>query len=131
MGPPNAGKSSLLNVLAARDAAIVSPIPGTTRDTVEVSIELEGFKVHGNIVNKCSGHVHPAGHGNCQVHHLASKHSCWDFLLFPTLDCTKIQRDHAVPLLRLFLSRDSEYLLFISTRAVIRGKLNSMACCPS
>ncbi|KAK9916100.1 hypothetical protein WJX75_008574 [Coccomyxa subellipsoidea] len=45
VGPPNAGKSSLLNVLAAREAAIVSPIPGTTRDAVEVSIELEGFKV--------------------------------------------------------------------------------------
>ncbi len=45
MGPPNAGKSSLLNMLAARDAAIVSPTPGTTRDAVEVAVELEGFKV--------------------------------------------------------------------------------------
>ena len=36
-GPPNAGKSSLLNVLAARPAAIVSPIAGTTRDVVQVS----------------------------------------------------------------------------------------------
>ncbi|CAL8469865.1 g9407 [Coccomyxa elongata] len=45
VGPPNAGKSSLLNVLAARDAAIVSPTPGTTRDAVEVAIELEGYKV--------------------------------------------------------------------------------------
>lgn len=84
MGPPNAGKSSLLNVLAARDAAIVSPIPGTTRDAVEVSIELEGFKVHMatvDIVRKCIGHVHHAGHGNCQVHHLASKHSCYYFFL--------------------------------------------------
>ncbi|BDA43876.1 probable tRNA modification GTPase GTPBP3, mitochondrial [Coccomyxa sp. Obi] len=45
VGPPNAGKSSLLNVLAARDAAIVSPTPGTTRDAVEVAVELEGYKV--------------------------------------------------------------------------------------
>jgi tRNA modification GTPase len=35
-GPPNAGKSSLLNLLARRKAAIVSSIPGTTRDVIEV-----------------------------------------------------------------------------------------------
>jgi ribosome-binding ATPase YchF (GTP1/OBG family) len=45
VGRPNAGKSSLLNVLAARDAAIVSSTPGTTRDTVEVSVDLAGQKV--------------------------------------------------------------------------------------
>ncbi len=37
VGPPNAGKSSLLNFLAARPAAIVSSIPGTTRDIVQVN----------------------------------------------------------------------------------------------
>lgn len=45
LGPPNAGKSSLLNRLARRDAAIVSPIPGTTRDIVEVRLRLGGFQV--------------------------------------------------------------------------------------
>ncbi|OUI79906.1 tRNA uridine-5-carboxymethylaminomethyl(34) synthesis GTPase MnmE [Acetobacter orientalis] len=44
-GPPNAGKSSLLNWLADRDAAIVSPIAGTTRDAIEVSGSLAGVKV--------------------------------------------------------------------------------------
>jgi tRNA modification GTPase len=45
IGAPNAGKSSLLNALAQREAAIVSDIPGTTRDIVEVRLVLAGFPV--------------------------------------------------------------------------------------
>jgi len=45
LGPPNVGKSSLMNRLARREAAIVSPIPGTTRDVVEVRLILAGFPV--------------------------------------------------------------------------------------
>jgi tRNA modification GTPase len=45
IGPPNAGKSSLLNALAQREAAIVSDLPGTTRDVVEVRLVLAGFAV--------------------------------------------------------------------------------------
>ena len=44
-GPPNAGKSTLLNRLARREAAIVSPIPGTTRDVIEVHLNLDGYPV--------------------------------------------------------------------------------------
>jgi tRNA modification GTPase len=44
-GPPNAGKSSLLNCLARRDAAIVSPFAGTTRDIIEVHLDLQGYPV--------------------------------------------------------------------------------------
>jgi tRNA modification GTPase len=44
-GPPNAGKSSLLNRLAQREAAIVSPTPGTTRDVIEVHLDLGGYPV--------------------------------------------------------------------------------------
>lgn len=44
-GPPNAGKSSLLNYLAKRDIAIVTEVPGTTRDVLEVAIDLDGTKV--------------------------------------------------------------------------------------
>jgi tRNA modification GTPase len=45
IGPPNAGKSSLVNALARRDVAIVSAIPGTTRDVIETRLDLGGFAV--------------------------------------------------------------------------------------
>jgi tRNA modification GTPase len=44
-GPPNAGKSSLFNLLVGRERAIVSPHPGTTRDTVEAQVEIAGVAV--------------------------------------------------------------------------------------
>ncbi|KQU92110.1 tRNA modification GTPase TrmE [Mesorhizobium sp. Root102] len=45
LGAPNAGKSSLFNALARRDAAIVTDEPGTTRDLLEVTLDLQGLRV--------------------------------------------------------------------------------------
>jgi tRNA modification GTPase len=45
VGPPNAGKSSLLNALTQRDVAIVSETAGTTRDIVETTLDIEGYPV--------------------------------------------------------------------------------------
>jgi tRNA modification GTPase len=45
-GQPNVGKSSLLNVLAGAELAIVTPIPGTTRDKVSETIQIEGVPLH-------------------------------------------------------------------------------------
>lgn len=44
-GPPNAGKSSLFNLLMRRERALVSPHPGTTRDTIEADVDLSGIPV--------------------------------------------------------------------------------------
>jgi tRNA modification GTPase len=45
LGPPNAGKSTLINILSQREAAITSPVAGTTRDVIEVAIDLAGYPV--------------------------------------------------------------------------------------
>ncbi len=45
VGPPNAGKSSLLNLLASRDVAIVSEAAGTTRDVIETHLNINGYPV--------------------------------------------------------------------------------------
>jgi tRNA modification GTPase len=57
-GPPNAGKSSLLNALARREVAIVSDEAGTTRDVIEVKLDLEGLPI---VVSDTAGIREAAG----------------------------------------------------------------------
>lgn len=52
IGSPNVGKSSLMNILSKRDASIVSEIKGTTRDIVQVGMNIDGYHV---IVNDTAG----------------------------------------------------------------------------
>jgi len=60
-GPPNAGKSSLLNRLLGYERAIVTPIPGTTRDTLEESVSIGGvrFRVTDTAGLRDAGHADP------------------------------------------------------------------------
>ncbi|AEG94936.1 candidate tRNA modification GTPase [Ramlibacter tataouinensis TTB310] len=58
-GQPNAGKSSLLNALAGAELAIVTPIPGTTRDVVSQTLQIEGVPVH--VVDTAG--IRPQGEG--------------------------------------------------------------------
>src|SRR5205814_3302880 len=44
-GPPNVGKSTLINLLSRREVAIVSPYAGTTRDVIEIHLDLDGYPV--------------------------------------------------------------------------------------
>lgn len=64
VGPPNAGKSSLLNALLQEERAIVSETPGTTRDTIEESIEIGGVAVRLTDtagIRAHAGHIERAG----------------------------------------------------------------------
>ena len=45
LGPPNAGKSTLINMLSRRDVAIVSDVPGTTRDVISTNLSIKGVNV--------------------------------------------------------------------------------------
>jgi tRNA modification GTPase len=63
-GPANAGKSSLINILAGREAAITSPVAGTTRDLIEVPVSIAGMPcllIDSAGLRESGGHVEQIG----------------------------------------------------------------------
>ncbi|MFO1152557.1 MAG: tRNA uridine-5-carboxymethylaminomethyl(34) synthesis GTPase MnmE [Rhodospirillales bacterium] len=64
IGPPNAGKSTLVNALARREVAIVSPHPGTTRDVIEVPLDMAGYAV---VLSDTAGLRETAGEAEVQA----------------------------------------------------------------
>ncbi|NTU77668.1 MAG: tRNA uridine-5-carboxymethylaminomethyl(34) synthesis GTPase MnmE, partial [Alphaproteobacteria bacterium] len=93
LGPPNAGKSSLLNALARREAAIVAPTPGTTRDIIEVHLDLGGYPVTlADTAGLREGGDAIENEGVCRAKARAEKADLkllvFDGALWPTLDET-------------------------------------------
>lgn len=102
VGAPNAGKSSLLNALAKRDVAIVSDEPGTTRDLVEVSLDLGGVKVR---LTDTAGIRDGAGKveaiGISRAKERASVADLVLYLLDPTADAVSVPDVEEAKLVRL------------------------------
>jgi tRNA modification GTPase len=74
IGPPNAGKSSLFNRLLERERAIVTPLPGTTRDTVEESLALGGIPLRLIDTAGLRGGVDEAGIDVAEMQGIARSH---------------------------------------------------------
>lgn len=113
-GPPNAGKSSLLNALARRDAAIVSEDAGTTRDALEVRLDLEGLPV---IVTDTAGIREAAGTVEKEGIRRALTHAREADLVLWLNDSTAPRTEPPSEL----LARGDKFLMRIGTKIDIPG----------
>lgn len=118
IGPPNAGKSSLLNILAQDDKAIVSSIAGTTRDAMEVPLDVGGYKI---IVGDTAGIresqdiIEQEGIKRAKKKSLESD---INILILPAddLNTEKEFLSHAIELIR---NTDKEYIVIINKSDLI------------
>ena len=91
IGPPNAGKSSLLNLVTRREAAIVSPRSGTTRDVIEVNLEIGGYQItlaDTAGLRECQDEIESEGvrRATEQAKHADYRIAVFDGALWPALD---------------------------------------------
>ena len=96
-GKPNAGKSSLLNALSGSETAIVTNIPGTTRDTLKTHIQIDGMPVH--IIDtaglrQSEDIVELEGIKRAKKEIAQADHILWVYDCNETLDVTDIQKQH-------------------------------------
>jgi len=102
LGPPNAGKSSLLNALARREAAITSATAGTTRDVIEVHLDLGGYPA---ILADTAGLRDPGDAIEAEGVRRARARAAEADLKLMVLDATR--PDEAGPVLRALVDRDT------------------------
>jgi tRNA modification GTPase len=116
VGPPNSGKSSLLNYLSKRDAAIVSEIAGTTRDVIETHLNLDGYPV---IVSDTAGIRSSKNEIEKKGIKIALKRAEDADL---KLVIVSSKNDHFASVLKKLLTKNA--ILVINKSDLITGKLN-------
>lgn len=123
-GIPNAGKSTLLNTLLGDDKAIVSDIPGTTRDTIEDTVEIEGilFRIIDTAgLRESDDRIERIGVE--RAHKKISEASILLYLLDPTQDIAR-----QMVMLRGLETGPETKMILISTKADISNSISDERC---
>jgi tRNA modification GTPase len=116
VGPTNAGKSSLLNYLSKRDAAIVSEIAGTTRDVIETHLNLDGYPV---VLSDTAGIRNSRNEIEKKGINIALKRAGDADL---RLVIVSVKNDDFTGVLRKLLTKNA--ILVVNKSDLIKGKLN-------
>ncbi len=117
IGPPNSGKSSLLNYLSKRDVAIVSEIAGTTRDVIETHLNLDGYPV---IVSDTAGIRNSKNEIEKKGMKIALKRADDADLKLIIISAKNV---HFTGVLKKLLTKNA--ILVVNKSDLIKGRLNS------
>jgi len=117
IGPPNSGKSSLLNYLSKRDAAIVSEIAGTTRDVIETHLNLDGYPV---IVSDTAGIRRSKNEIEKKGIKIALKRAEDADLKLVIVSAKNV---HFISVLKSLLTKNA--ILVVNKSDLVKGKLNN------